>query len=135
MKPKMTVFVLTVALVMALSALPGLSKGKPAHAGGPSEKTTNDWVQLDQQDPSHGDTVTFSVSDTDSWVRLRCFQGGELVAELSHNMSPNYPWDAVYTLWSPSWPSGAGECEADMGHYAKNGRFKVAASTSFFVSP
>ncbi|MFP5331356.1 MAG: hypothetical protein ACLGHX_03190 [Acidimicrobiia bacterium] len=128
-KFKAVIFVGLILAVIA-GALPAAAKGKPARDGGGS----GGWIVLDQPSPSHGDTVTFTVSDENSYVVLKCYQGGELVMQQTHGMFESYPWDAVYTLASPSWTSGSATCAAEAGTYARNGRFRAYASITFGVA-
>ena len=85
--------------------------------------------------PQFGDAVTFTVSTTattNPFVNLNCYQNGVLVMN---------SWAAYFTsgsgqvfgLYSPSWQSGAADCQADLGMLASNGKWKVLASTSFNV--
>jgi hypothetical protein len=83
--------------------------------------------------PHFGDTVTFNVSTTETsnpFVNLNCYQNGTLVMN---------SWSAYFTggsgqafgLYSPSWQTGAADCQADLGMLASNGKWKVLASTRF----
>jgi hypothetical protein len=85
--------------------------------------------------PHFGDMVTFTISTTETsnpFVNLNCYQNGILVS---------VGWSAFsrggtgqdFGLYSPSWQSGAADCEADLGMLTKNERWKVLASMSFHV--
>lgn len=85
--------------------------------------------------PQFGDTITFAVSTTETsnpFVNLNCYQNGVLVMD---SWSAFFPGGSGqdFGLYSPSWQSGAANCQADLGMLANNGKWKVLASTSFSV--
>ncbi len=85
--------------------------------------------------PHFGDLVTFTVSTTatsNPFVNLNCYQNGVLVM---NSWSAFFPGGSGqdFGLYSPSWQSGAADCQADLGMLANNGKWKVLASRSFHV--
>jgi hypothetical protein len=87
--------------------------------------------------PHFGDIVTFTVSTTTTsnpFVNVNCYQGGALVMDSWAAFFPGGSGQG-FGLYSPSWQSGAADCQADLGMLANNGKWKVLASRSFHVDP
>jgi hypothetical protein len=86
--------------------------------------------------PQFGDTITFSVSTnvtSNPFVNLHCYQNAALVMNSWLAFFPGSSGQG-FGLYSPSWQSGAADCEADLGMLTSNGKWKVLASTSFHVN-
>jgi hypothetical protein len=129
---------LVVALVFAGTAVAGqtssssiagpyLVAGSTNAPAGPSDSAIT---------PQFGDTITFDVSTTatsNPFVNVNCYQDGVLVM---NSWSAFFPGGARqdFGLYSPSWQSGGASCTADLGMLARNGKWKVLASTTFQVS-
>jgi hypothetical protein len=126
---------IAVSLALAGTAFAGKTTSSSSIAGpylvGTSSPTGAAAVQ-----PRFGQTITFNVSTTatsNPFVNLNCYQNGVLVMN---------SWSAFFAggtnqnfgLYSPSWQSGAANCQADLGMLTSNGKWKVLASTSFSVS-
>jgi hypothetical protein len=87
--------------------------------------------------PRFGDIVTFTVSTTatnNPFVNVNCYQGGALVMDSWAAFFPGGSGQG-FGLYSPSWQSGAADCQADLGMLANNGKWKVLASRTFHVDP
>jgi hypothetical protein len=88
-------------------------------------------------DPRYGDLVTFNVS-TDAtaypFVNLKCYQGGNLIAEGWAGFFDGALGDRTFSLYSPQWTGGAADCTAWLDMYS-HGKWKDLASTSFHVDP
>jgi hypothetical protein len=72
--------------------------------------------------PDWGDTVTFSVSTTETnqpYVSLTCYQGGALVASSD-------TWPDPTTLFSRTWQSGAAECTAELFYFRSPSKVVIA---------
>jgi hypothetical protein len=85
--------------------------------------------------PHFGDIVTFTVSTTatsNPFVNVNCYQGGALVMDSWAAFFPGGSGQG-FGLYSPSWQSGAADCQADLGMLANNGKWKVLSSRSFHV--
>jgi len=88
-------------------------------------------------EPSYGDAVTFDIA-TDAtsspYVNLKCYQGGNLVAEGWAGFFGGALGDRTFGLYSPQWTGGAADCTAWLDMYS-HGKWKELASTSFHVNP
>jgi hypothetical protein len=85
--------------------------------------------------PRYGDLVSFNVS-TDAtsypYVNLKCYQGGNLVAEGWAGFFDGALGDRIFGLYSPQWTGGAADCIAWLDMYS-HGKWKELVSTSFHV--
>jgi hypothetical protein len=126
---------IVVSLAFAGTAFAGKTTPSSSIAGpylvGTSSPTGAAAVQ-----PQFGQTITFSVSTTatsNPFVNLNCYQDGVLVM---NSWSAFFPGgtNQNFGLYSPSWQSGAANCQADLGMLTSNGKWKVLASTRFSVS-
>lgn len=85
-----------------------------------------------------GQDINFATSGSRSstpWIRVSCYQDGERVYFESNPVGGNYFSDDTFTLGpTPSWTSGDASCQAKLGFFARNGRWRVEASTSFNVN-
>lgn len=121
---------MTAALAALATALLLLAPGVASAQGGKAEIAVPDGV--------FADTATASVTvnggtdyDDDVWVRAWCYQDGELVYQQHVRTDGG---EAVLTLGpTPSWDSGAADCDAEAGIWHNN-RWKRWAGTSFQVS-
>ncbi len=90
-----------------------------------------------EQPVAHGETTTATVNPGGSrtYVLVQCYtpDGAYVYAAFFGVDADNRA--TVGPLTSSLWPSGAGDCTAQEGTFAKNGRWQVAASTSFSVQP
>ncbi len=83
-----------------------------------------------------GQDVVFEVNSRSAypWVNARCHQDGEQVYSQWHGLFDSYRWEPVFTLGpTPSWTGGDADCVAEVGHFARNGRFRVEAEMTFAV--
>jgi len=129
------------SLVIALAFAGVASAGKPSGsssingpflAASPSGPAVTGATAIT---PHFGDIVTFTVSTTatsNPFVNVNCYQGGVLVM---NSWSAFFPGGSGqgFGLYSPSWQSGAADCQADLGMLTNNGKWKVLASKSFHV--
>ena len=126
---------LLVVLVFAGTAFAGKTSGSSSIAG-PFVVSASQPTGAATISPQFGQTITFSVSTTTTsnpFVNLNCYQNGVLVM---NSWSAFFPGgtNQNFGLYSPSWQSGAANCQADLGMLTSNGKWKVLASTSFSVS-
>lgn len=142
-KPTSAGAVLTVlALTLSLALVPAaLGKGKPGGGGGGggSSSITGPVLVTDLNGNGavdFGDTVTFNESTTATnqpYVNVLCYQGGVLVMNswngfFDQALNPT----RNFSLYSPSWQSGAASCTAWLDMYTKRGTAQLA-SVSFQV--
>ena len=129
---------IVVALVLAGTAFAGKTSSSSSIAG-PYLVTASESGPVTGAStitPQFGDTITFSVSTTatsNPFVNLNCYRDGVLVM---NSWSAFFPGgtNQNFGLYSPSWLSGAANCQADLGMLTNNGKWKVLASTSFDVA-
>jgi hypothetical protein len=78
-------------------------------------------------------TGTLNPGGADKWAMAECYQGGVLVyRQYVKNGADN---TVTFTLGpTPSWLGGPAACNAYEGTFAKTGRFRAIASTTFDVS-
>ncbi len=51
-----------------------------------------------------------------------------------HGQFDGYRLDPTFTLGpTPSWSGGSADCVAEVGYFARNGRFRVQAQVTFSV--
>jgi len=128
----------TSALIVLVFAMISLTV---AAAAGGSSISLNPTVSS----PSHGSTVNFSVSTTQTqpWVSVQCVQGGVTVYQQSHAyyVDPYFggPFSDFVLTSNPSldnsvWTSGGASCSATLWYIAK-ARARTLASTTFNVLP
>jgi hypothetical protein len=103
--------------------------GKPSGGGG-----TISLVLLDSTDgvAHYNQWIRFNVSTaatTEPWVKLKCYQGGALVAQGSEGYFERSLSDGNFRLTSPMWTGGDADCTADLT--TPSGA--VLGSTSFHV--
>lgn len=81
-------------------------------------------------------TTTATIRSSSSqqlWVKASCFQGGVRVYTQWRMFDSNF--QAVLNLGPTQlWQSGAADCTGWGGYFAKNGTFRVLATTTFDVS-
>ena len=121
--------VLALALTMVVTPADAKRKG-----GGGSSAT----IAINEPAPYvFGQDITFATSGSRSnspWVRVRCFQGGERVYTETNPVGGNAYVDDVFTLGpTRKWTGGDADCTAELGFYARNGRWRTEASMSFHV--
>ncbi|HET7703652.1 MAG TPA: hypothetical protein VFK35_09640 [Candidatus Limnocylindrales bacterium] len=85
-------------------------------------------------DGSFGQTTTAQRgSSTATWVRARCYQGGNLVYE--QYVSYGGGQSVTLTLGpTPMWSSGAATCTGEEGWWRNGSRWRVVGSDDFTVS-
>jgi hypothetical protein len=133
-------FALTLVAVLAFAgtAFAGKTSGSSSITGPyvmPASPASSPLTASSPSTPHFGNMVTFNVSTTETnnpFVNLNCYQNGVLVM---NSWSAYFPGGSgqAFGLYSPSWQSGAANCQADLGMLANNGKWKVLASTSFNV--
>jgi hypothetical protein len=78
-------------------------------------------------------TATVNPGGEKVWVHARCWQDGTLVYEQYVKVDANN--QAVLNLGpTPMWTSGAADCDAREGYWARNNRWRTVASTTFHVA-
>jgi hypothetical protein len=85
--------------------------------------------------PRYGDLVSFDISTNETaypWVNLKCYQGGQLVAEGWEGYFDGALDNGLFGLASATWTGGAADCTAWLDKFV-NGRWRQLASTSFHV--
>jgi hypothetical protein len=138
------ILLLLTGLILALTASPAL-----AARGGKARSSI--WIESSYAARSadsamhHGDPVAFGfttkywddVYNTGPWLRLECYNGSTLVYwENRAGFEGGYKYGEPFTLGpSLAWPSGEADCTGVLGHYQKNGRFRVEAKVEFPVMP
>lgn len=131
-----TCLVLAIAIVgfsTAVSAAPEAGRGK-----GKSDSTSS--ITLDQSGTIyHGDAVTFTVATTATdrpFSTVTCEQNGELLYRSTRGHFDDYyeyVGEPIHYLSSFGWTGGDADCQADLTYRARNGRYRVVASTTFAV--
>ena len=129
-----------VVLVLSLALVPAAfaGKGKPGGGSSTSSTITGPVIVTDTGTPglSFGDIVTFNESTTATsqpYVNLLCYQNGVLVMNSwagFFDQALNSSRD--FGLYSPSWQSGAADCNAWVDMNTRQG-MKQLASVSFQV--
>ena len=145
MARRMTTFLLLAGLVLVLAASPAFGA-----KGGKSGSSI--WVENNYADRSvdgamhHGDPVAFGfttqhwddVYNTGPWLRLECYQGGNLVYWANRaGFEGGYKYGEPFEFGpSLAWPAGEADCQGVLGHkHAKNGKFVVEATIDLHVLP
>jgi hypothetical protein len=108
--------------------------GKPPKGGNGGSGTISAPVLVDPADSvvNYGDRIRFDISTgstTEPWVKLRCYQGGTLVASGSEGYFERSLDDGVFGLYSGMWTGGAADCDARLTKPDGS----VLASTTFHV--
>ena len=123
--------VATVALAMSAFYKPaGFVAGvDQAQAGGRNSAV------ITVPDGVFGGTTTATANPGgDAWVYVACFQAGERV--MGEYQLVNSENQATFRLGpTPSWSGGAATCVGQEGYWAKSGRWRVLAETTFDVAP
>ncbi|MDQ1455622.1 MAG: hypothetical protein QOH28_1242 [Actinomycetota bacterium] len=122
-------------LAVAPSAYAAKGGGKSGGgSGGGSVRVVN--VTAPGTAPSHGQTITFSVTSSASqpYVQLNCFQGGSIVYSHQAGFYAGYPWSHNYVLSSNSWVSGSAACTATLEHNSNRGTTVTDATLNFTVN-
>ena len=88
-----------------------------AFAGKPSAGGTSSGVRVD--DGVYAGTT----------IHAQCFQGGALVYEQWRSYTGGTTTLSLGP--TPNWSSGAANCTADEGYFARNNRWRVSGSTTF----
>jgi hypothetical protein len=79
-----------------------------------------------------GTTTATKTGSTITWVRALCYQNSALVYEQYLKFGTSTT--ATLTLGpTPSWTGGAASCRGEGGYFS-NGRWRVAATTTFSVA-
>lgn len=109
------------SLVVGLMAGTALA-GKPSSGAGASALRVDDGTYA-------GTTTAYQGANGAIWVHAMCYQNGGLVYEEWRTYSEG---TAILKLGpTPNWSSGAADCAADEGYFARNNRFRVVGSTTF----
>jgi hypothetical protein len=85
--------------------------------------------------PQFGDTITFSVSTTQTgnpFVHLVCSGTAENPVGYD-SWAAFWPSAGSFVLSSGGWTGGAADCTANLVMYVNSTKYKVLASTSFHV--
>lgn len=91
-------------------------------------------AEADASSPNFGDQVTFEISTsaTRPQVNTECFQNGERVYSEWHGFFDGALGGRTFTLGpTPSWLSGAADCQARVVEWASNGKQRTLASMRF----
>jgi hypothetical protein len=110
--------------------------GKGHHGSGTTGSGTVTMAMVDPADTTanQGDWITFTVSTTATdqpWVNLKCWQGGDLVAQGWNGYFEGSLTGRNFGLYSPAWTAGAADCTA----YLTTPQWAILGSTSFHVDP
>ena len=122
--------------VVGPSTLEAKGGGKPGGGSGTSSLTLKMVTDNNGNGlPNWGDEITFTISTTataEPFVDVACYQNGTLVYGTTGGFFASYPWPwtKVMLLSSPSWRSGAAECQARL--YYLSGRNNVTLATTSF---
>lgn len=142
----MAVTAAVMALFLVLASTAEAAPGGNGKGKGP-DKTTAGNSQGSGQDSSalsiieegpynYGDQIHFAVSTTKTdypWVRVTCFQGGELVYSQSHGIYESYDFEQTFTLGPTGrWTGGDASCNADLIQWV-NGDARTITSLAFGV--
>jgi hypothetical protein len=131
-------FAALVAVLMVGTAFAGRSGGGGGkHGGGTTGSGTISLAPLVVDNngngaPNWGDVVTFNIATTATtspYVHLSCSQNGVVVAEGWDGYFDGALGGRNFGLSSPSWPSGAATCKANL----ETSSGSVLGSTSFSV--
>ena len=99
-----------------------------AFAGKPTAGGTSSGVRVD--DGVHaGTTTAYQGASAAVWIHAQCFQGGSLVYEQWRSYTGGTTTLSLGP--TPNWSSGAANCTADEGYFARNNRWRVSSSTTF----
>ena len=81
-----------------------------------------------------GTTTATANPGGDSWVYVACYRSGDRVLGAYERVNGDN--QATFRLGpTPSWLSGAAQCVGQEGYWAKSGRWRVLAETTFEVAP
>ena len=138
-----TMFVIAVAVLILAMTVPVAAKrgGNGGGNGGGNKPPKDDAsIVLDQQAPSYGDTVTFSISQTTTdrpFVHLQCYKSGRLVYDSTVGMFQEWydEWgEPDFVLASLAWNGGNADCTSTL--YYQNRRYRTIelASMRFGVT-
>jgi hypothetical protein len=122
--------------VLGPSTLEAKGGGKPGGGSGTSTLTLRMVTDKNGNGaPNWGDEITFSISTsatTEPFVDVACYQNGALVYGTTGGFFASYPWPwtKVMLLSSPSWQSGAAQCQAKLYYFS--GRNNVVLATTSF---
>jgi hypothetical protein len=129
-----------VVVVLSLALVPAALAGKGGGGGGGGGGSITGPVLVTDLNgngvANFGDTVTFNESTTATsqpYVNVLCYQNGVLVMNswngfFDQALNPT----RNFSLYSPSWQSGAASCTAWLDMYTKRGTAQLA-SVSFQV--
>ena len=131
-----TFIALALVTVVAIVAGPATAGGRGGNGGGKGGRGTGtiSLVLLDSTDglAHYNQWIRFDVSTTattEPGVKLKCYQGGVLVAQGWEGYFERALSDGNFRLNSPMWTGGDADCTADLTTPQK----AVLASTSFHV--
>lgn len=127
--------ILVVGIVVALVLAVSLISKPAANLVGPQSVLAGRSGSITVPDGVFGGTTTATLNPGGSgvWAHAECFQAGKRVyAEYVKADSLN---EATFRLGpTPNWSSGPADCTAEEGTWARNGRWRVVADTTFHVS-
>ena len=102
-----------------------------AFAGKPGSGTTTSSFRVD--DGVHaGTTTAYQGASGAVWVHASCYQNGSLVFEDWRTYSGGTATIALGP--TPNWTSGAADCTAEEGSFARNNRWRVSGATTFHAA-
>ncbi len=99
-----------------------------AFAGKPTAGGTSSGVRVDDGVYA-GTTTAYQGASAAVWIHAQCFQGGSLVYEQWRSYTGGTTTLSLGP--TPNWSSGAANCTADEGYFARNNRWRVSGSTTF----
>ena len=121
-----------VATVLVLSLAGTAFAAKGGNKGGGGAGTGGSSAGIVVPDGVFAGTTTTVISTGSSWAHATCSQSGMTVYE---QYVATTAGQATFTLGpTPLWSGGAASCTAEAGNWSINGRWVVAASTTFSVS-
>jgi hypothetical protein len=124
-----------IAVCLAFAGTAFAGKASSSSITGPYVVTTAALPSASTTAPHFGDTVTFSVSTTQTgnpFVHVVC-SGTQENPVGYDSWAAFWPSAGSFVLSSGGWTSGAADCTASLVMYVNSAKYKVIASTSFHV--
>lgn len=130
---------LVIAAVLVVGPIAGTALAK----GGQHTQNAGDSLSLVLLDSTDGvahwgQRVTFDVSSTTTdkpFVRVDCYQDGQLVYSSNAGFYESYPWpwDRTFTLKTSGWTGGPSDCTATL-YYWDGRHFRNLTAIAFAVA-
>lgn len=119
-----------------------LAAATPVHAapGGKPGKPVETIFELDQPNPSQGDTITFTVQTDSSdrpFSKVNCYRDGFHIYSSSAGHFDDYYYyfgAPDHLLASLNWLSGPADCVASLEYMTNSGRMRTLVEFDFYVT-